>query len=261
VILDAVHLNYDPRLGTLINSFPQAVKQAVEQLPQRNNLWVLVGQSDGEFAMGIPGTGRSALIDSLVNLLQRDSKGAAAMDIDSLLARIQTRLNDLAASGRGSFRQTLQKSFPTGATNVVFRLPTSPPSATEGTPAANQAAKTATAAAQAVPVAPEAVATAQQVAASPAAKAVVPSGAKETPKTDSKATGPAAAAPSAATSVTDDAAKSAPNAAGAAAAASQGSSEPPKSDLDLAWEARDRLRSRFKGGWSPAAHRAAAGRL
>src|SRR5262249_49092680 len=54
VIFDTVHLNYDPRLGTLVNAFPSVVKRIVDQLPSRASLWVLVGQNDGEIAVSLP---------------------------------------------------------------------------------------------------------------------------------------------------------------------------------------------------------------
>src|SRR5262245_8999820 len=94
IILDAVHLNYDPRLGMLVNAFPQAVKNTIENLPSRRNLWVLVGQSDGQRAVGLPGAGRSVLVDSLASLLERKPGDSVGVELGSLVTKVQSRIDE-----------------------------------------------------------------------------------------------------------------------------------------------------------------------
>src|SRR5262245_3105882 len=146
VVFDAVHLNYDPRLGSLVNAFPQAVQKAVEQLPARSNLWVLLGQGDGELAVGLPGTGRSALVDSLVKALERGPREPNSIDIDKVVTKAQSRLSELGQTGRGTFKQSLQKVFTaaSGQTAAPFTLPTSAPPA-DGSKKSPDVAKTAAA--------------------------------------------------------------------------------------------------------------------
>jgi hypothetical protein len=254
VILDAVHLNYDPRLGTLANAFPQAVLQAVEQLPKRSNLWVIMGQGDGELAVGLPGTGRSVLVDSLVKQLERQPGDAGTITIDALAGKVQARIDELAEEGKGSFKQTLQTAFAPGSGGGIVVLPTIKPPETrdaKSPPADSKVPATPTQPAKTVLSVPSnsgALAVLQQTA--PAATNQL-----STPATNPTAstTSPAIAAP---TPTGGQPVSSAP-AAAASVPVTGGptvtppSTEPPKTDLDLAWAARDRLRAKYRTGWSP----------
>src|SRR6185369_9699421 len=100
VILDAVHLNYDPRLGTLVNGFPQAVQEAVERLQEKKNLWVVLGQASGELAVSLPGSDRSALVDCLVKSLEQKPGDRRNIAIEALITEVQASINKLAGKGR-----------------------------------------------------------------------------------------------------------------------------------------------------------------
>jgi hypothetical protein len=240
VIFDAVHLNYDPRLGTLVNAFPTTVKQTLDQLPTRSNLWVLVGQGDGELAVGLSTAGRSALVDSLISGLTRKKNDPVGVSVDSLIETVRSQLIALNQPGRGSFRQTLQPLFPASGGAIAGRLtlPTSPPPPTADKPADQKSVtnEVAKAVANSAPV-QTTTAPVQQAATAASTAAKSASDTKEAtsqPSAGKEAASSTAAATSSATSP---------------ASAAPPSTQP--SELELAWQSRDRLRDRFRTGWSP----------
>lgn len=240
VVFDAVHMNYDPRLGTLVNAFPAAVKQAVEQLPFRSNLWVIVGQNDGELSVGLPSAGRSALVGGLVNSLERTKKDGVGIAIETLFGKVQSRLDELNGSGRGSFRQTLQKLFPPGGGAIASQLtlPTVlPPPADAKANQKSATTEVAKAIANTTPVQTVTAPVQQAVtSANAAVKSTSDAGGASSPPLAGKDVGVAAAATPSVN----------PNPAPPAAPGQ------PPSDLEHAWASRDRLREKFRAAWSPA---------
>jgi hypothetical protein len=248
VIFDCLHVNYDPRLGMLVNAFPSAVKQAVEKLPTRENLWVLVGQGDGELAVGVPGAGRSAFVDSLVSGLERQKGEGLGLAATELFQRVQTSLNNRNQNGRGSFRQTIERLFPPtkGGLANTLNLPNFLPPPTENATAPTAGGEAAKAVLNAPPVqavtAPAERAAADiaiiSKAASDAAGALAPAAASKDGSPSS--TAGAAVTPKPGSSANPSAISTLP-APGA-----------PLGDLELAFQTRDRLRDNFRSTWSPA---------
>lgn len=259
VVFDVVHVNYDPRLGVVVNAFPDALRQAAEKLPGRGNLSVVCCQASGELSAGLPAVGRSAVADCLVQALTRQPKGPNAVSLEQVVRDWQKGLDALGGSGRTSFRQTLQPLLmPSAGSGLTgFALPTSPPPDDEGkkgdgkaSAAASKAVAQAvqTQATQATPSeVTAAAAAAQQISqavasAAPAAGAAPPANATAKSAAAGSGAPPAAAGPGAA------AAPAPATPAPAPAPATQ----VPKSDLELAWEARDRLRANYRQAWTPA---------
>ena len=262
VILDAVHLSYDPRLGSLVNAFPQAVREAVERLPQRSNLWVVLGQGDGELGVGLPGADRSAFVDCLVKQLERKPGGGGSVNVDDLIAKTQSSLDTLVRGGFGSFKQTLQKSFPSrSGPSAALLLPTSPPPPPEGQESGGGSAAGGISAKLARKVRlPSAVSGAvstarkgQRVAAKISKATAAKPDKQEPADTAANKGAPASSDGKSATAAAPAAPGDKSPAPGCRSARQRARAEPAaaKSDLDLAWEAHDRLRSRPRDGWSP----------
>lgn len=90
VILDAVHFNYDPRLGQLVNQFPTAVAAAIPADAQ--NLWVLLPTASGEQTAIVPQHERTLFNVALVDALKAENhEGAAKVPLADVLRDIGAR--------------------------------------------------------------------------------------------------------------------------------------------------------------------------
>lgn len=284
LVLDAVHANYDPRLGVIYNAFPEAVAQAAKDVPS-DNLTIVLCQSSGELSAGAPAVGRSAVADSFVRALEREPKKRAPLELKAFLKRWQSRLQQLSGTNQAAFSQTIA-TVPAelGRSKMAdFTLPTVPAPEPDPTKAGADAGKTdvakevtkaATQALQneAAKVTPPPVAAAattaqnvsQAVGGAPSAGTPASAG-SNTPATSTSPAGGTAVNPSVA--ATADAAVSAPgqpttapasatpgapsNAVAGPAAPPPPPEGPPQSDLDGAWRARDALRDGYREGWTP----------
>lgn len=94
VVFDAVHFNYDPRLGQLVNEFPAAVATAMPA--GANNLWVVLTSTTGEISVVSPEQERTifslALLD---NWRAEKSNGAGKIALPDLVQLIKDRYKEL----------------------------------------------------------------------------------------------------------------------------------------------------------------------
>jgi hypothetical protein len=79
LILDAGHVDYDPRLGILLSEFPRLLQKAVEDTePEDSSLWVLCSHSEGEKSQLAFGLRQSVFSHFVTEGL----RGAADLDRD-----------------------------------------------------------------------------------------------------------------------------------------------------------------------------------
>ncbi len=109
VILDAVHFNYDPRLGQLINEFPQAVAKAIPA--DATNLWVVLPSGTGELSLVSPQHERTVFSLALLDSWQAEkSKGALRVALPKLLELVKDRYQQVREDEDDlAFWQSLQQ--------------------------------------------------------------------------------------------------------------------------------------------------------
>ena len=94
VILDAVHFNYDPRLGQLANQFPTAVVKALPT--DATNLSVILPSGNGELTVISPEHERSVFSLTLQDCWQAEkSNGAMRVALPKLLELVRDRYQQL----------------------------------------------------------------------------------------------------------------------------------------------------------------------
>lgn len=94
VVLDAVHFNYDPRLGQLVNEFPTAVASAMPA--KAKNLWVILPSSSGEISVVSPEHERTLFSLALLESWQTEkSDGAGKIALPDLVQLIKDRYQEL----------------------------------------------------------------------------------------------------------------------------------------------------------------------
>jgi flagellar basal body-associated protein FliL len=109
VILDAVHFNYDPRLGQLVNEFPQAVAKALPA--DAANLWVVLPSGNGELSLVSPQHERTVFSLALLESWQAEkSKGALRVAWPKLLELVKDRYQQVREDEDDlAFWQSLQQ--------------------------------------------------------------------------------------------------------------------------------------------------------
>lgn len=266
LVLDVVHLNFDPRLGMVINAFPEALRRIAEKIADPGRLSIVVAQGDGELSVAMPSEGRSAFVESFVKALERQPRDKSAIAAADAFARLQAQLEQLNRGGRGSFRQTLQRVPLAGNDRLpaTFLLPThlpiEPAEGSKPQPAAAAAEAVKSEAQRAIPGATEA-ANVAKAASNLQGAAGTPDKAANAAATDSSnkgkgtADGEAVASkgasqPTAASGADAPSSTGSLPAGGVAASPAQPEGTLP-TVLETAWSARDRLQARRTTGWSP----------
>ncbi|WP_254509714.1 hypothetical protein [Anatilimnocola floriformis] len=90
LVLDAVHFNYDPRLGQLINQFPSAVAKALPE--DATNLCVILPSSNGELTVISPQQERTVFSLALMESWQAEkANGALRVALPKLLELVRDR--------------------------------------------------------------------------------------------------------------------------------------------------------------------------
>ena len=272
VVLDVVHLVYDPRLGVLGNSFAEQVQRCWPE--GADNLWAIVTTSGDELATVAPGDGRSTFNVCLLEALRDNAQRSGPVDAASLVEEVTGRLAQLPRQAGLDWvqhpvllpRKNDRASAPPLLPRIAAAADTQA-TAKEAPPADKTPAK-----------ASEATKSAHRRRLSPSrtllAMALQDAGAKSAVKTDGQETPPtktepakevsaatppstpAPAAPPTATAPTAAPTTAPPPAATVAPAAPE---KPPTQrdlvELDLlaAWDARDRLdQLAERNQWSPA---------
>ncbi|MEX2176506.1 MAG: caspase family protein [Pirellulaceae bacterium] len=242
VILDAMHLGYDPRLGTLANAFPEAVAQSIP--PDAKDLWVVLAAGDGEVAVDDPHNPGTSFVTNLTSALQREAhEKSPSIDLSQLVAEAAAAMDARQSGGLDSFYQRPRLLSPVANRQARVEVPRLPQSVAAKEPTDEKTgekdAKQKPAAAKsayrrgAIPV----LALQQITTSDPPAK---PPATAPQPAQPATAAQPAAAIPK----------------PGATAAPRP---KAPVDDLDRAWQLRDRLLRRtaqppsdfLASGWSP----------
>lgn len=90
VVIDAVHFNYDPRLGQLVNEFPTAVAKAIPA--DASNLWVVLPSSTGEISVVSARHERTLFSLALLDSWQAEkSNGATRVALSKLVELVKDR--------------------------------------------------------------------------------------------------------------------------------------------------------------------------
>ncbi len=89
VVLDAVHFNYDPRLGQLVNEFPTAVANAIPAAAP--NLWVILPTSTGELSVVSPQHERTLFSLALLDSWQAEKAGGPRVPMPKFLELVRDR--------------------------------------------------------------------------------------------------------------------------------------------------------------------------
>ena len=274
VILDAVHLTHDPRLGVVTNLLPHAVRQlAQRELEARRNFWLVVPGPGGEPSSTLPSTGRSVWMESMLAAL---TSRQAAVPLDQWLAAAHAQWRQHLVAD-----QTVENRPPelvmAGAGTSVLRLPAWPPAeapppsriekAAEqtGKEVARMAASSADRAVSSVvgsnvpgaaqSVGQQATAVGPGKAASPLAAAGSQAG--PSPSPDAKQDASASAASTSSTAPAGVAASTSPSAsASGTQTPTQSADSSPVAqvvtdELALVWQIRDQLLGRWPQGLSP----------
>lgn len=285
LILDALHLGHDPRLGAVTNLFPQAVAQtAASTLATRRDLWVVVPGAGGEVSCASPDNGRSVWMEAMLTALS-PSKPTGSLPLDQWLPMAHRLWQQRLVAGQTVESQPPELVFRGEGLNV-FQIPAMPPSeppqpsslAKKAEDVGKQTAQAATSTAeQALSSAvggnvPAAARSVQQVAGGPGSASASASGSKGAPSSPpgvvndtstekQKSSGTELAAdppkhaetpPSQVPSVrgpqkgSPSAPSGSDSASGAATAAHAAVEE-----LDVVWQIRDRLMGRWSQGLSP----------
>jgi hypothetical protein len=278
VILDAVHFNYDPRLGQLVNQFPSAVANAYPVTAR--NLWVVMPGENGETSVIAPQQGRT-----LFNLALFDSLRSVDNQSDRLpLPNILESLRDRVAEARSdesdlSFWQSLQRlptesmgnqTDPAGAAIVLPLIPATvqaEPSEETEKGDAKKTARNSPAFPNALPISPlsQLSLVLQQAGDAVPAPASAAEATKATPDSTQSPPAPAAPVPPASLPSATPGAGPGPAPAVASPDSSVASADqPPPHDpfvtqfsdqLAAAWQLRDELESWESSfgrqGWSP----------
>ncbi|QDU28252.1 hypothetical protein ETAA8_33520 [Anatilimnocola aggregata] len=121
VIIDAVHFNYDPRIGQLVNQFPSAVAQAFPV--NAKNLWVILPGETGELSVVAPQQQQTLFSTALFSGLRAEDTKTARTSLPKLVEQIRDRYA-LARSDEAdlSFWQKLQM-LPTAEVASQGKLP------------------------------------------------------------------------------------------------------------------------------------------
>ena len=94
VVLDAVHFNYDPRLGQLVNEFPTAVANAMPA--NAKNLWVVLPSTSGEITVVSAEQERTLFNLALLESWQEEKAGGAGkIALPELVQLIKDRYKEL----------------------------------------------------------------------------------------------------------------------------------------------------------------------